>query len=279
MGIRRSRGAFASGGAGLSTRAESLRNSAAEGDEFSDGVDDAIDPEGNANSIHERVVGRMDGLGHDTEDNTGDPNPRQRMNQVAMAGSSSYSREYRLTLLHRLLIRRIPLDQIAAQLKVSVSTIEKDRVLLKERLREQARGLDINEIIGSQTDKYDEIAGMALRIASDTGTPERAGQPTAMRLAAMRTTLAAEADRTRFLNSAGVFDVLRFRRSEDGTDISDVQRLMNRTGEMLERLMAGGQEESPTAAPRVRRSRAGGFKEFTMDDSDASSSSGEVVDL
>ncbi len=265
MNARRARGGSFSGG--VSTVSESLRSAQDE--------DELLDPELSGEDAQARV---LDQRSTPSDDGTGNLNPRQRMNQVAMAGSQAYSREYRLVLLHKMLIRRVPLDQIAATLNVSISTVEKDRVLLKKKLREDSRSLNIDEMVGNQLGLYDELAGMALRIASDTGNPaaNKPGQTTAMRLAAMRTVLATEADRTRFLNTAGVFDVLNYRKPDDGSDVSDVARLMGRTAEMMERLM-GDEEDAP--APRKRVPRTGGFKEFTMDDKDASSGDNEVQDI
>lgn len=267
--MRRSR----SGGGGfspsISTRSESLRTSA-EADE----VDDAIDPIAASHQIRTGAVAAP------TPDAERD-NPRMRLNQVALAGSSTYAKEYRLQLLHRLLMRNIPLDQIARQLQVSISTVEKDRALLKARLREAATEMNINEMVGGQNAVYDEIAGMALRIASSGANRDENGQPiqavpTAMRLAAMRTALAANADRTRFLNTAGVFDVLRFRRAEDGAALSDVQTLMMRTAELMEQMMGEDPGTSPTSPPPPRGGR---FNAMTFDDADASTSATEVQEI
>lgn len=281
MMVRRARGGGFGGGS--STVSESLRTGT---NEEADEVDDLIDvddPAYTAEAIQRRILAEGTrqgaGQGHDDGDDGNDggsdsgiPDPRQRMNEVAMAGSQSYSREYRLTLIHRLLMRRVPLDQIAKQLKVSVSTIEKDRVLLKQHLRELSRSMNADEMIGAQNELYNEISGMALQMATLKDTPS------AMKLAAMRTVLAANADRTRFLNTAGVYDVLRYRRAEDGSDVSDVQMLMNKTNEMMERMMAGG-VDLPAAPQRKRIVRAGSFSPMTMDDTDASGSSAETVDL
>lgn len=277
LSMRRSRGGFSGGS---STQSESLRTSEA------DEVDDAIEPE----QIHNRIVNearrrpaprptppQLNAPRYDpsapVDADPRAPTPSQRMDQVASAGNASFAKEYRLNMLHRLLLRKVPLDQIAQQLGVSISTVQKDRVELKARLRQTARDMDINEIIGNQTGLYDEISGMALMVATNNQTP------TAMRLAAMRTTLATEADRTRFLNTAGVFDVLRYRRSEEGSDLSDVQMLMGRTDEMLARIMdMDNQPDAP--APRTRRRNApGGFAPMTMDDASASSGDAETVDI
>lgn len=262
---------------GISTTSESLRDS--DEDQDTDEVDDVIDP-----NLHENIRDRIRS-GNLTPPSPAEidrENPRGRLNQVAMAGSSSYAKEFRLQLLHRLLMRNIPLDQIATQLQVSISTVEKDRAELKKRLREAATQLNIDEMVGGQMAVYDEIAGMAMRVASGGATRDENGNhvaavPTAMKLAAMRTALAANADRTRFLASAGVLDVLRFRRSEDGTNISDVALLMQRTAEMMESL---NQEEGSTRAPPPSPgSKLGGFGPLTFDDLDASGSSAEVQEI
>lgn len=278
--IRRGRsGGFSGGGAGASTRSESLRADDAT-DVEDDDVDRAIDPHEMNRQVRERAALPPPTYGvppptSEPEDNR--ENPRMRLNQVAMAGSAAYAKEYRLTLLHRLLMRNVPLDQIAQQLQVSISTVEKDRVELKKRLREAAKEMDINEMIGGQNAFYDEISGMALRVAS-AGAGEGA-VPVPMKLAAMRTALAANADRTRMLNTSGVFDVLRFRRAEDGTDMSDVQMLMLRTAEMLERLDEPEPEPDAPSRPKRISRRKGGFNSMTFDDKDASSGDSEVQEL
>lgn len=198
---------------------------------------------------------------------------RRRLAEAAMAGDAAYAREFRLGLMHRLLMRGISLDNIARELGVSISTVKADRAELKRRLRDSAKGLDINELIGGQMAFYDEATAMSLRITSQSGVP------TAMKLAGIRTALAAKADQTRFLTSAGVFDVLSFRRTEDGQDISDVQMLMQRTEEMLARLAEGDEDDRPPPPKIVRRQRAGGFSGMSFDDPNASGSSQEVVDL
>ena len=274
--MRRARGGGF--GSGTSSQSESLRAPAEEHEP--DDVDDIIDP----HEVHARVLSnarttprhpphQMEPAQGQTD---GAPSPRDRLHAVAGAGSAAFSKEYRLSLLNRLLMRRVPLDQIANQLGVSISTIEKDRVELKSRLREVARELDINSIVGGQVEMYGELSAMALRIASSDTTP------VAMKLAATRTVLASEADKTRFLNTAGVFDALRFRKSEDGSDVSDVQQLMQNTADMFARLMDEGDMPEQRVVPRRARQAArpaGGFAKLTMDDKDASSGDEEEVEL
>jgi len=229
--LRRTARGFTGGGSSGSTRSESLRDSS-----YEDEVDAAIDPE----AVHAHIQRRAQ-TPPPTPPRPAD-DPARRLVEVAQSGSSAYAKEYRMQLLHRLLLRNIPLDQIATQLRVSISTVEKDRVALKKQLRENARELHIDEMIGNQTGFYEEVAGMAMRIASDAGRTDQStglvvgGVPVPMRLAGLRTALAANADKTRFYQNAGVYDVLRFRRSEDGSGMSDIQLLMERTAQMLSNL-------------------------------------------
>ena len=167
-------------------------------------------------------------------------NPRDRLAQVR-ARSSEYEMEYRLGLLHRLIMRRIPMDEIAAQLGVSIATVYRDREALMLKLRSEARALDIDEIIGDSKGFYEEVAAMSMRAASNSNIP----MP--MRLAAMRTALASKNDQHRFFQTAGVYDVLRFRMAQDGSGVSDVKRLMDNT----ERILNGEKLEFSNAASDV----------------------------
>lgn len=63
----------------------------------------------------------------------------------------------------------------------------------------------------------------------------------------MRTGLAAKNDMHRFFQTAGVYDVLRFRVAQDGSGVTDVRRLMENT----ERLLAGEKLEFSNAASEV----------------------------
>jgi hypothetical protein len=155
-------------------------------------------------------------------------NPRARLEQVRRR-STQYEREYRLGLLHRLLMRRIPIDEIATQLGVSVSQVYRDREELQKKLREDADNLDIKELIGDSKGFYEESAAMAMRAASNTNVP----MP--IRLAAIRTGLAAKNDMHRFFQTAGVYDALRYRAGSNSGEQTDIRRLMETT----ERLLSG----------------------------------------
>lgn len=160
--------------------------------------------------------------------------PRGRMDTVR-GRASQYEREYRLKLLHRLLMRNIPLDEIATELEVSVATVIRDRKELYRRIKEAAAKLDINLMIGDSMGFYNEVSAMALRAASGAKTPMN------LKLAAMRTAVAAKNDMHKFLTHAGVYEVLRYKkRKQMGSE--DIQRLVNMTEELLK-------DESEQQAP------------------------------
>jgi hypothetical protein len=161
--------------------------------------------------------------------------PAARLSTVG-GKANTYEREYRLKLLHRLLMRGIPLDIIANEMKVSVDTVIRDRQELGRRLRSQASSLDANTLIGETLAFYEETQSMAMKMASDRKIP------TNSKLAAIRTALSSRNDRHRFLTASGVFDVLQYSPSENSNS-SDLERLM----ELTHRLLADDQKVSHLA--------------------------------
>lgn len=151
--------------------------------------------------------------------------PYNRMSEV-QGRATTYEREYRLKLLHRMLMRNVPLDQIAKELKVSVRTVMRDRAELFNKLRAAAQNLNVNELIGDSMGFYKEIAAMGLRAASVSKAPLN------MRLSAMKVALSSENDLHRFLNLAGVYDALQFTPGE-GKSATDIERLVSLTERLL----------------------------------------------
>lgn len=149
-----------------------------------------------------------------------------RLHQVRRR-ASQYEREFRLRLLHRMLMRGIPLDEIARELDISVSTVIRDRKELWDRLRTAAKKLDINLLIGDTMAFYNEAVAMAMRHASNTKNPVN------MKLASIRTAVAAKNDQTRMMAQAGVFEALKFV-PDKSKGQGDIQKLMNLTREVLD---------------------------------------------
>lgn len=147
---------------------------------------------------------------------------------IKLSGNSDeYSREVRLKALHKLLLREVPIDKIAQQLGVSRDTVERDRRVLYKQLKKEAQSLDINEMIGDTLAFYRDITSSALRLASDPSAP------VAARLAAMKTALQSKNDSHKFMQAAGVYDVLKFR-AEVESDKEDVSTLIRNTRILLE---------------------------------------------
>ncbi len=166
-----------------------------------------------------------------------------RLHQVRHR-ASQYEREFRLRLLHRMLMRGIPLDEIARELDISVSTVMRDRKELWDRLRTAAKKLDINLLIGDTMAFYNEAVAMAMRHASNSKHPIN------MRLASIRTAVNAKNDQTRMMAQAGVFEALKF--TPDKTKgQGDIQKLMRLTREILDEDKEAG---IPTASGGIPES-------------------------
>lgn len=151
--------------------------------------------------------------------------PLNRMKQVSER-SSQYEREYRLKLVHRMIMRGVPLDEVANQLDVSVRTIQRDRIELYSRLREAAEKFDLNHFLGDMMGFYGEASAMAMRAASNSKTPIN------HRLAAIRTASGARRDMTRMLDNAGVFDVVRYKPKRERGN-ADIRRLTDVARKLL----------------------------------------------
>jgi hypothetical protein len=174
-------------------------------------------------------------------DRVEDFSPRNRMRDVAESSrSTQYQQEYRLKLVHRMLMRGIPLDQIAAELQVSVRTVQRDRTELFSRLREAAKKFDLNHYIGDMLGFYGEASAMAMRAASASKTPIN------HRLAAIRTAVGARSHMTRMLNDAGVFDVVRYK-PEKQKGNEDIRRLTDAARQMF------GEDEAKTEEQNLQR--------------------------
>lgn len=222
---RRSHSGMSFGGGGLSA------SSTAEGADI-DADDDGVDYDLNAEverraAVQASLSEPEDAIlanehGQAEEEFT----PENRMREVGQR-DSNYQREYRLKLLHRMLLRNVPLDKIADELNLSISQVRRDRAQLYTRMRDEASHLDINHLVGDSVGFYNEVMSMALRTASASKVPAN------LKLAAMRTSLSARNDMHRFLQAAGVYDVLRYRAAEEGADNEDISKMVQLTKAIL----------------------------------------------
>jgi hypothetical protein len=166
----------------------------------------------------ESVQARSEEVGEDRVSSEEQFTPMSRLSAVASVGSPAYVKEFRLKLLHRMLMRGTPIDEVARQMEVSVATVLRDRAELFKRLKKAAQKLDIDHIIGDTIGFYGEITSLSLRLA----TISKQSAPN--RLAAMRTALAAKNDASRFLETAGVLDVLKYKQKDSGSG-NDLEKM------------------------------------------------------
>lgn len=189
------------------------------------GLDDASSVEGDSD-LNARVAGMVSPEPLSEEGPAPTVlSPEERLNIVGR-NATAYEREYRLKLINRLIMRNVPLDVIAEQLGCSVSTVSRDRTELNKRMRQEAQNLDINELVGESIAFYKEISSAAMRSAFQSKLPMN------VRIASMRTALASKNDMHKFLNTAGVYDVLRYRMAEEQQG-SDIETLINLTEQLL----------------------------------------------
>jgi len=200
-------------GTGVSDSSQSY--GAVSGDE----VDDAIDPDIDS-QVRDIAANRGSRL------NPNDNHPEEDEVARPVHSNTSYERELRLRLTQRLLMRNMPHHKIAEKLGVTTETIRLYKHEIGQRMREAAANMDLNELIGDGMAFYDEVKSMGLRTATSNEVP------TNLKLAAMRTSLAANNDRNRFLQAAGVFDVLRFK-PKDNNESNDMQQLVAATKALL----------------------------------------------
>jgi len=137
-----------------------------------------------------------------------------------------YDKETRLRFIHKMRMRDLPKAEMCKRLGVSMGTLNSDIKELYSRLREGARKLDVNELIGDSIAVYNEVLSMALTHASNTDLP------TPTRLAALRTVLSAKNDMHRFLNLAGFYDVAVYTKKEAKTE-NDIGQLIKVTQAIL----------------------------------------------
>lgn len=138
------------------------------------------------------------------DQSAGGMGPKERLQHVANV-APGYLEEYKLQLLHRLLMRGLHLDVISGMLGVPVATLYEWRKRLFKRLREEAKRVDIYLLAGKTLTFYSEIQSISLRMASDTAQTSRT------RLESLRTAMAAESLKNQFLTNAGFFEHAQFK--------------------------------------------------------------------
>lgn len=137
-----------------------------------------------------------------------------RLSSVSGNSPEGYAQEYRLKLLHRMLLRNLPLDMIAQSMQISVTEVTRLRRELYRRLKREAYNLDIATHAGRTLSFYDEVRGTAMKMASDN-SKQFAG-----RVKSLAVALQAEADKHQFLKVAGFYDHVKLSPKSGDEDAS-----------------------------------------------------------
>lgn len=125
--------------------------------------------------------------------------------------------EFNIRLIHRLLLRNQTPQEIAKQLNLSNATVNKYIKRINEKLRENAKNLDINILIGDTISFYKELEAITMIAATDEDLPVDE------RLSAVKTAILAKDGHSKFLEKTGVFETLRFQSATSNTDDSLVK--------------------------------------------------------
>lgn len=153
--------------------------------------------------------------------------PSEILMQRAEGGRSTASQiRLRRVMVARMMLRGIDRVKMAQTLTVSEATVDKDIRAVKEQLIKAADTLDIKEQVGISMLFYSDIKHQALRMATADGNSN------AVKIAALKTALSAQADMARFFKLSGVFDVLPFIVTNK-QEKSDIEKLTDLTRAVL----------------------------------------------
>lgn len=122
---------------------------------------------------------------------------------TGLSEDPAFQREYRLRLLHRMLMRQLPMTLIARSLNCSVRNVYVMREKLYAQLREEASNKDLPSYVGMTDGFYNDVIGMCMRMASSAKTTD------IRKLGALQVALQAQRDRTHFYEIVGFHDVLK----------------------------------------------------------------------
>lgn len=128
----------------------------------------------------------------------------------------------RRVMVARMMMRGIDIANMAKTLNVSESLVNKDIRAVKEAMISAADNLDIKQQVGYSMAFYRDIQYQSLRMATASGSSN------AVKLAAFKTAMTAQADMARFFKLSGVFDVLPFIVNAQ-REKSDIERLTELT--------------------------------------------------
>ncbi|WP_298849347.1 hypothetical protein [uncultured Ruegeria sp.] len=122
---------------------------------------------------------------------------------TAEGGDVEYINEFRLVVVHRMSLQGTPLGRIGALLGISSKHAQRLFDKLTDRLLSEAEQADTTALVGETFAFYQAVRTDCMEIAATSSDAS-------VRLKAMETALAAEADKHRFLQACGFYGDARF---------------------------------------------------------------------
>jgi hypothetical protein len=176
--------------------------------------------------------------------------PATRIDQLGQDGE--IRKEYRLRMLHRMMMRQLTVDTISKALGVSVRQVYYMREELRRQLRTEAVERDLPSYIGMTDAFYNEVIGMAMREASQRGAAAM------VKLASLKVAMQAQRDRTQLYEASGFFSALRLtpQAGSDDTRSHQADKLVEMSKNLMDVFEMSDEEweereNAPLAADKV----------------------------
>ncbi|WEV89305.1 hypothetical protein H10PHJ05_4 [Aeromonas phage HJ05] len=140
---------------------------------------------------------------------------------------TGYQLEYKLKLMHRMLLRGLPFTAIAQALQVSPRQANALRKQLYARLRHEATRMDMPLHVGNSIAFFNEVKQQALQMATKNDIDPKA------RVGALNVALEAHKDNIRFLQLIGAYDAHPIKWAHDGDAAVEKANALQELAEMF----------------------------------------------
>lgn len=140
---------------------------------------------------------------------------------------TGYQLEYKLKLMHRMLLRGLPFTAITQALSVSPRQAAALRKQLYARLRHEATRMDMPLHVGNSIAFFNEVKQQALQMATSTKIDPKA------RVGALNVALEAHKDNIRFLQLIGAYDAHPIKWAHDGDAAVEKANALQELAEMF----------------------------------------------
>lgn len=140
---------------------------------------------------------------------------------------TGYQLEYKLKLMHRMLLRGLPFTAITSALQMSPRQATALRKQLYARLRHEATRMDMPLHVGNSIAFFNEVKQQALQMATKNDIDPKA------RVGALNVALEAHKDNIRFLQLIGAYDAHPIKWAHDGDAAVEKANALQELAEMF----------------------------------------------